>query len=223
MASRVAEVWGQCGVSVGSVWRSVCRKGLDINTATECRKCNGRGVRRVWVTGDYSNTVVGRQCKNPLRRPRSRREDNITMGIKEVRWQAVDWINLPQDRDKWRAVVSTELYWTVLFVMYSTVLNCTFVMYCTVLNCTELNRTVMKSNELYWTVLNSTVLYRNVLNCTELNRTVMNSNELYWTVLNSTELNRTVMKSNELYWTVLNCTEMNCTEPYCTELNWTEL
>jgi len=46
--------------------------------------------------------VVGR----PLRRPKSRREDNITMGIKKVRWQAVDWINLPQDREKGRDVVS---------------------------------------------------------------------------------------------------------------------
>jgi hypothetical protein len=48
------------------------------------------------VTGDYTQP----QCKKPPRRPRSRREDNITMDIKEVRWQAVDWINLPQDRDK---------------------------------------------------------------------------------------------------------------------------
>ena len=35
------------------------------------------------------------------------------MGVKEVRWQAVDWIDLPQEREKWWAVVSTVMNFRV--------------------------------------------------------------------------------------------------------------
>jgi hypothetical protein len=34
-------------------------------------------------------------------------EDNIRMDIREIGWEAVDWIHLTQDRDKWRALVNT--------------------------------------------------------------------------------------------------------------------
>jgi hypothetical protein len=33
--------------------------------------------------------------------------DNIRMGIREIGWSGMDWIYLAQDRDQWRAVVST--------------------------------------------------------------------------------------------------------------------
>ena len=45
----------------------------------------------------------------PLGRPRRSSEDNIKMGIKVVRRKSKDWINLADDRCKWRAVVSTEM------------------------------------------------------------------------------------------------------------------
>ena len=47
--------------------------------------------------------------KKMLRRPGCRTEDNIKMGIKVVRRKSKDWINLADDRCKWRAVVSTEM------------------------------------------------------------------------------------------------------------------
>jgi hypothetical protein len=57
-----------------------------------------RGVHRV---------LVGRpEGKRPLRRPRRRWEDNIKMDV-EVGGGRRDWMELAQDRDRWRALVST--------------------------------------------------------------------------------------------------------------------
>jgi hypothetical protein len=35
--------------------------------------------------------------------------DNIKMDLREIRWDGVDWIDLAQDRDQWRALVNTVL------------------------------------------------------------------------------------------------------------------
>jgi hypothetical protein len=45
----------------------------------------------------------------PLGRPRRRWEDNIKMDLREVGWGGMDWINLAQDRDRWRTVVNTVM------------------------------------------------------------------------------------------------------------------
>ena len=45
--------------------------------------------------------------KIPLGRPRHSWEDNINMDLQEVGGRCVDWIELAQDRDIWRALVST--------------------------------------------------------------------------------------------------------------------
>jgi hypothetical protein len=45
---------------------------------------------------------VGRR---PLLRPRRRWEDNIRMDLQEMGWEGVDWIDMAQDRDRWRALV----------------------------------------------------------------------------------------------------------------------
>jgi hypothetical protein len=47
--------------------------------------------------------------KRPLGRPRRRWMDNIKMDLREIGWNGVDWIDMPQDSDQWRAVVSTVL------------------------------------------------------------------------------------------------------------------
>jgi hypothetical protein len=31
--------------------------------------------------------------------------DNIKMGLREIGWDGIDWIDLAQDRDQWRAIV----------------------------------------------------------------------------------------------------------------------
>jgi hypothetical protein len=58
-----------------------------------------RGVHRV---------LVGKpEGKRPLGRPRHRWEDNIKMVLQEVGEGRGYWIEMAQDRDRWRAVVGT--------------------------------------------------------------------------------------------------------------------
>jgi hypothetical protein len=38
--------------------------------------------------------------------PRRRWKDNIRIDLREIRWEAMDWIHLAQDRDQWRALVN---------------------------------------------------------------------------------------------------------------------
>jgi hypothetical protein len=54
--------------------------------------------------------LVGKpEGKRPLERPRRRWVDNIRMDLGEVGWGDLDWIGLAQDRDRWRAPVSSVL------------------------------------------------------------------------------------------------------------------
>jgi hypothetical protein len=51
--------------------------------------------------------LVGKtEGKRPLGRPRCRGEDNIKMDLQEVGGGDRDWMELVQDRDRWRALVS---------------------------------------------------------------------------------------------------------------------
>ena len=46
--------------------------------------------------------------KRALERPRSRWEDNIRMDLQEAGW-GMDWIDLAQERDRWRALVNAVM------------------------------------------------------------------------------------------------------------------
>jgi len=54
--------------------------------------------------GIYRVLVGKHEGKRPLGRPRRRWEDNIKMDFQEVGCGDMDWIELAQDRDRWRAV-----------------------------------------------------------------------------------------------------------------------
>jgi hypothetical protein len=47
--------------------------------------------------------------KRPLGRPRRRWMDNIKIDLLEIGWSGVDWIDLVQDRHKWRALVNAVM------------------------------------------------------------------------------------------------------------------
>jgi transcription termination factor 2 len=47
--------------------------------------------------------------KRPLGRLRRRWVDNIKMDLREIGWDGMDWIDLTQDRDQWRALVNTVM------------------------------------------------------------------------------------------------------------------
>jgi hypothetical protein len=47
--------------------------------------------------------------RRPLGRPRHRWEDNIKIDLQEVGWAGMNWIDMAQDRDRWRAVVSAVM------------------------------------------------------------------------------------------------------------------
>jgi hypothetical protein len=49
--------------------------------------------------------VGRREGKRPLGKPRRRWENNINMALQNVRWGTLDWIDLAQDRDRWRLLV----------------------------------------------------------------------------------------------------------------------
>jgi hypothetical protein len=71
----------------------VARMGMD------------RGVNRVLVGKPEGKSAKGR--------PRRGWEDNITMDLQEVGRDRGDWMELAQDRDRWRALVGTVRYFRV--------------------------------------------------------------------------------------------------------------
>jgi transcription termination factor 2 len=62
-------------------------------------------VARMGDTRNAYRILVGKsEGKRPLGRPRRKWVDNIKMDLGEIGWDGVDWIELAQDRDQWRAL-----------------------------------------------------------------------------------------------------------------------
>ncbi|KAJ4431820.1 hypothetical protein ANN_20425 [Periplaneta americana] len=67
-------------------------------------------VARMGESRNAYRVLVGSpEGKRPLGRPRRRWEDNIKMDLREVGYDHRDWINLAQDRDRWRAYVRAAM------------------------------------------------------------------------------------------------------------------
>ncbi|KAJ4448308.1 hypothetical protein ANN_10323 [Periplaneta americana] len=80
----------------------------DIIRNIKSRRLRWAGhVARMGESRNSCRVLVGRpEEKIPLRRPRCRSEDNIKMDLREAEYDDRDWINLTQDRDRWRAYVN---------------------------------------------------------------------------------------------------------------------
>ena len=114
-------IFGPKRDGVTGEWRKLHNEGLNLYSSPNivrviksrrmkwaghmARMEEGRGVHKV---------LVGiTEGKRPLRRPRRRWEDNIKMDLQEVGRNCGDWMELAQDRDRWRALVSTVMNFRV--------------------------------------------------------------------------------------------------------------
>jgi hypothetical protein len=57
----------------------------------------------------YRILVGNPEGKRSLGRPRRRWVDTIKIDLREIGWEGVDWIDLGQDRDQWRALVKAVM------------------------------------------------------------------------------------------------------------------
>jgi hypothetical protein len=67
-------------------------------------------VARMGERRSAYRALVGKpEARRPLWRLRHRWEDNIKMDLQEVGWGGMDWMNLAQDRDRWRALLNAVM------------------------------------------------------------------------------------------------------------------
>ena len=71
-------------------------------------------VARMGERRGLYRVLVGKpEGKRPLGRPRRRWEENIKMDLQEVGCGGMDWIELAQDRERWRALVNAVMNFRV--------------------------------------------------------------------------------------------------------------
>ena len=83
----------------------------NIVRVTKSRRIRWLGhVARMGEKRSVCRDTVGKpEWKRPLGRPRRRWEDSIKIDLQEVGCGGIDWIDLAQDKDRWRALVNTVM------------------------------------------------------------------------------------------------------------------
>jgi hypothetical protein len=67
-------------------------------------------VARMGEKRNAYRILVGKpEGRRPVGRPRRWWVDNIIIDLREIGWDGVDWVDLAQDRDQWRALVNTVM------------------------------------------------------------------------------------------------------------------
>jgi hypothetical protein len=116
-------IFGPKKDEVTGEWRKLHNEELhnlysspDIIRQVKSRRVRWAGhVARMGEERKVYKVLVGKpEGKRPLERPRHRWKNGIRMGLREIGIGGVDWIRLPQDRDRWRAVVSAVMNLCVL-------------------------------------------------------------------------------------------------------------
>ena len=109
-------VFGPKSVEVTGEWRKLHNEELNdlyslpiIVRVVKSRRMRWAGhVARMGEDRGVHRVLVGKpEGKRPLGRPRRRWDDNIKMDFQEVGGGRGDWMELAQDRDRWRALVGT--------------------------------------------------------------------------------------------------------------------
>ena len=99
-------------------WRKLHNEGLNDLYCSSIMVQMMKSRRMIWAghvarmgeeRGVYRVLVGKPEGKRPLGRPRRRWEDNIKMDLHEVGGGCEDWMELAQDRDRWRALVGTVM------------------------------------------------------------------------------------------------------------------
>jgi hypothetical protein len=99
-------------------WRKLHNEELNRLYSTPCiiRMIKSRRMRwaaHVARMGERRNAyriLVGKsEGKRPLGGPRRRWVNNNKIDLREIGWDVMDWIDLAQDRDQWRALVKVKL------------------------------------------------------------------------------------------------------------------
>jgi hypothetical protein len=57
----------------------------------------------------YRILVGNPEGKRPLGRPKHSWVDSIKMNLREIGWDGMNWINLAQDREQWKALVNAVM------------------------------------------------------------------------------------------------------------------
>jgi hypothetical protein len=74
----------------------------------------GHVAHREEITNTYTILVGNAERKIPFKIPRRGWEDNVKSDHRKIVLNVMDWSNLAQDRDHWRAVVKTVMNLRVL-------------------------------------------------------------------------------------------------------------
>ena len=111
-------IFGSESDAVAGEWRKLHNEELNDrfcspNIVRVIKSRRMRPARHVACMGDRRvifRVLVGKpEGKRSLGRPRHRWEDNIKMDLQELGCGGMDWIELAQDRDRWRALVNAVM------------------------------------------------------------------------------------------------------------------
>jgi len=113
--SVLRRIFGPKWVAVTGEWRKRHNEELNdmhsspniVRVIKSRRMKSGGHVARMGESRGVYRILVGKpEGKRPLGTPRLRCENNIKMNLKEVGFGDMDWIELVQDRERWRALVN---------------------------------------------------------------------------------------------------------------------
>jgi hypothetical protein len=130
-------IFGSERDEVAGEWRKLHNEELHIfySSRNIVRQIKSRRMRwegHVARMGEerkvYKGLVEKLERKSPLGRPRRRWEDGIRMDLVEIGWGSIEWIQLAQDRWRWRALVNTVMNLRVLAARNLLVNHLIFVM-----------------------------------------------------------------------------------------------